>query len=178
MYKRQQHAPQFNLKLIIAPHEISEERLQEIERCFAGKILRYSTAIAEKTSSANILIIDNIGMLSSLYGHGKIAYVGGGFGKGIHNTLEAAVFGVPVIFGHKHQKFQEAVDLVECGAAFSVNSFDDFERILLNLIKNERERTNSGNAAKNYVFQNAGGIKAIMDYLETNLLLVHEEQNV
>lgn len=109
-------------KFIIAPHEIAEASLQRLEEQLLGKTIRYSNLEVHKLTIPQVLIIDNIGLLSSLYAYGTIAYIGGGFGKGIHNTLEAAAFGLPVIFGPNYQKFQEAKDLIELKAGFSISN--------------------------------------------------------
>jgi 3-deoxy-D-manno-octulosonic-acid transferase len=109
-------------KFIIAPHEIAEANLQRLEEQLHGKTIRYSNLEVHKLTLPQVLIIDNIGLLSSLYAYGTIAYIGGGFGKGIHNTLEAAAFGLPVIFGPNYQKFQEAKDLIELKAGFSISN--------------------------------------------------------
>ena len=111
-----------NWKFIIAPHEIAEASLQRLEEQLLGKTIRYSNLEVHKLTLPQVLIIDNIGLLSSLYAYGTIAYIGGGFGKGIHNTLEAAAFGLPVIFGPNYQKFQEAKDLIELKAGFSISN--------------------------------------------------------
>ncbi|MET0573646.1 MAG: glycosyltransferase N-terminal domain-containing protein [Pedobacter agri] len=110
-------------KFIIAPHEIHERHIENIEKLFATGIIRFSVLgkqAPESNLHPSVLIIDNIGMLSSLYQYGKVAYIGGGFGAGIHNTLEAAAFGKAVIFGPKYDKFQEAKDLIAIGAAKSI----------------------------------------------------------
>ncbi len=108
------------IKLIIAPHEVHEERIKSILKLFyTKKVLRYSEAEENNIEAADVLIIDQIGILSGLYQYCDIAYIGGGFGKGIHNILEAATFGKPIIFGPNYQKFKEAVDLIDLGGAFS-----------------------------------------------------------
>ena len=125
-------------KYIIAPHEIVENRLQSIENQYnRGEILRFSQANDRNIQSAKILLIDNIGMLSSLYYYGKIAYIGGGFGAGIHNTLEPMSFGLPVIFGEKYQKFEEARTMISLGAAFSVRNEKELEKSFASLSDKE-----------------------------------------
>ena len=127
-----------DIKLIIAPHEIDEQRIFDLERVFIKyKVLRYTQM--ESTlhlNEYNVLIIDTIGMLSSLYYYGNIAYIGGGFGKGIHNILEAATYGKPVLFGPNYHKFKEAVDLIQLQGACSINKFQDLEQQFL-LWKND-----------------------------------------
>lgn len=155
-------------KLIIAPHEIHPENIVNIERTFSSTI-RYSL-VAEmpkeqaKTALANgqVLIIDNIGMLSSLYQYGRIAYIGGGFGAGIHNTLEAAAFGLPVIFGPKFQKFQEAKDLIQVGAGFSVAGFEELNKVF-EALKAEDDLMKASLAARSYVNENTGATQLILN---------------
>ena len=137
-----------NLKIIIAPHEISEDRIRFIENIMPGNIIRYSARTKEKLINAKILIIDNIGMLSHLYRYADICYIGGGFGAGIHNSLEAAVFGKPIFFGPKYSKFSEAVALIEKNAAFSITSQSEFYTELEHMLQsNDARRKASENAA-------------------------------
>jgi 3-deoxy-D-manno-octulosonic-acid transferase len=149
-------------KFIIAPHEIGEERIREIEELFP-EITRFSNLNTQYPPS-DTLIIDNIGMLSSLYQYGEIAYIGGGFGAGIHNTLEAAAFGLPVIFGPKYQKFQEAKDLLQIEAAFSINDLDDMNGVAEKL-KDENYRHECGRKARQYVEENTGATDTIMKHI-------------
>lgn len=120
----------FPLKLIIAPHEIDEEHLQSIISQLKRPYIRYSQATIENVKEADCLIIDCFGLLSSIYRYGEIAYIGGGFGVGIHNILEAAVYGIPVIFGPNFIKFQEAVDLQQKGGAFVIENYESFSQIM------------------------------------------------
>lgn len=120
----------FPLKLIIAPHEIVEEHLQSIISQLKRPYIRYSQATIENVKEADCLIIDCFGLLSSIYRYGEIAYIGGGFGVGIHNILEAAVYGIPVIFGPNFRKFQEAVDLQQKGGAFVIENYESFSQIM------------------------------------------------
>lgn len=116
----------FTHKFIIAPHDISETHLSQLERLFVKyKYIRYSKAEINNISEYDILIIDNIGLLSSLYKYADIAIIGGAFGSGLHNILEAAVYGCPVIFGPKYYRFPEAVDLLNIGGACSVRNTDE-----------------------------------------------------
>ena len=125
-------------KLIVAPHVIAEEHLQQIEKLLAGrKVLRYTSVTKEETptaadslQSAEVLIIDCFGLLSSIYHYGTLTYVGGGFGVGIHNVLEAGVWGVPVVFGPNNEKFQEAQGLKRAGGGFDIRDYDDFCRLM------------------------------------------------
>jgi 3-deoxy-D-manno-octulosonic-acid transferase len=154
-------------KFIIAPHEIDESHVKEIEHLFPNSV-RFSKFNSElKDESLKLkgnpqtLIIDNIGMLSSLYQYASIAYIGGGFGAGIHNTLEAAAFGLPVIFGPKYEKFQEANDLMTIGAARSITT----KARLLNAFHFYIDNTKAGEAAKNYVAIKKGATAMIVDSL-------------
>ena len=151
-------------KFIIAPHEIDENRINEIEAAFSQS-MRLSN-LQPSTLNSQILIIDNIGMLSSIYQYGDLAFIGGGFGAGIHNTLEAAAFGLPVIFGPRYQKFKEAVDLIELEAAFPVGDLYKLTGIAEKL-KNEFFRLECGNKAKEYVRKNTGATKMIINYITT-----------
>ncbi|WP_421946213.1 3-deoxy-D-manno-octulosonic acid transferase [Pedobacter sp.] len=145
-------------KFIIAPHEVDENHIQNIEKLFTGSV-RFSKLKTGKIQESNILIIDNIGMLSSLYQYGKLAYIGGGFGAGIHNTLEAAAFGLPVIFGPKYDKFQEAKDLIKIDAAKSISNQNELIVAFEYLATSEK----SSAAAKNYVLENKGATEIILD---------------
>jgi 3-deoxy-D-manno-octulosonic-acid transferase len=153
-------------KFIIAPHEIGTNHIREIEKIFP-KGITYSTFATEDQSATNcqVLIIDNIGMLSSLYAYGKIALIGGGFGAGIHNTLEAAAFGIPVIFGPKYDKFQEAKDLITLGAAKSISNLSELDAAFRTLT----ETAETGLIAKNYVFSKTGSTDQIVKYLSNYL---------
>lgn len=151
-------------KFIIAPHEIGDSHIKEIEGLFP-KAIKFSVLSSQLTqTSPQILIIDNIGMLSSLYQYAKVAYIGGGFGVGIHNTLEAAAFGLPVIFGPKYDKFQEAKDLIGIEAAKSITNSDE----LLTAFENFKANTKASAEAKNYVEQQKGATKIIMKVLNKN----------
>ncbi|WP_293912877.1 MULTISPECIES: 3-deoxy-D-manno-octulosonic acid transferase [unclassified Sphingobacterium] len=159
-------------KIIVAPHEIHDKHIQSILDLFpeALRFSGFTTYSAEVIRSAQVLIIDNIGMLSSLYGYGNVAYIGGGFGAGIHNTLEAATYGIPVIFGPKYHKFQEAKDLIECGAGFSISNAAGLQTVFAQLQQSEK-RTFSGEEARKYVRQHAGATAVIMKYLICKKLL-------
>ncbi|MGY3053440.1 3-deoxy-D-manno-octulosonic-acid transferase [Pedobacter sp. UYEF25] len=156
-----------NWKFIIVPHEIDEKHLTNIEHLFPASSIRFSVLSTESTlltrpkPGINVLIVDNVGMLSSIYQYGKVAYIGGGFGAGIHNTLEASAFGLPVIFGPKYKKFQEAKNLISIGAAKSITG-----NAALIKAFNYFEKNNAGStAAKNYVAENKGATKIILDYI-------------
>lgn len=152
----------FPVKFIIAPHEIHESHIERLEKAIQKTTVRFSTWKQDQTIAANVLIIDNIGMLSSLYRYGNVAYIGGGFGKGIHNTLEAATFGLPVLFGPNYFKFQEAIDLINNGAAFSIEDVDELKTKLNALFENPVLLKDSGQKAADFVRHNIGATDKIM----------------
>ena len=149
------------LKVIIAPHEVHEQRIDSLMNQLPKTAVRYSDTSGD-FSDKQILIIDSIGLLSHLYQYGDIAYIGGGFGVGIHNTLEAATFGLPVIFGPNYQKFQEAKELIENEAAFSIQSKNEFDKTFLRLLENQDARNKAGKQAKSYVHRKRGGTQLIL----------------
>lgn len=154
-----------NLKIIIAPHEIKESFIQEIEKRHTGCI-RYSQAMNNDLGEKRILIIDNIGMLSSLYAYGDMAAIGGAFGKGLHNTLEAAVFGMPLFFGPNYQKFKEARDLIKCGAAWSVKDSEAFQERLDNILSTPQNLKSASEQAATYVRNHTGATQKILSFTE------------
>jgi 3-deoxy-D-manno-octulosonic-acid transferase len=160
------------LKFIIAPHEISESFIQEIQRSVEVISVRFSQSDSD-WESASVLIVDNMGMLSRLYRYGEFAYVGGAFGKGLHNILEAACYGVPVFFGDKsYERFQEAVDLIDQGGAFAVSGFVDLKTQYETLMHMPENYQVACNASKNYVEINLGATDKIVKYCQQ--LLSHE----
>lgn len=161
-----------DLKAIIAPHEIHKDHIDAMLKLFPHALLfsKFNTYTDQQIAASRQLIIDNIGMLSSLYHYGRMAYIGGGFGAGIHNTLEAATYGMPVIFGPKYEKFQEAIDLMEIGAGFSISNEQELQDVYNALCISEK-LVQASIAAKNYVQQRSGATQIIMKYLETEKLL-------
>ncbi len=153
-------------KAIIAPHDISESHIQYILSNLNIKTVRYSQANQATIKEAKVLIIDNIGMLSSIYQYGKWVYIGGGFGASIHNTQEAFVYGLPVIFGPKYHKFKEAVDLLDLGGGFVVHSGAEFEEIFEKL-QHETTYENASQVCLDYVERNKGATEKIMSYIRT-----------
>jgi 3-deoxy-D-manno-octulosonic-acid transferase len=153
-----------NVKLIIAPHEIKEQNLKRIESGLKKPALRYSKIKENNPKSFDILIIDNIGMLSALYKYGQVSYIGGGFGAGIHNVLEAAVYGVPVIFGPKYNKFDEAKELIKLGGAFSINDYNGFKTKMDLFFSDNLELKKSSFISKHFVKTSAGAVDTIMNY--------------
>lgn len=149
-------------KLIIAPHVIGEDHLQQILSKIEGKAVRYTQASAEEVRDAQVLIIDCFGLLSSIYHYGEVAYVGGGFGVGIHNLPEAAVWGVPVIFGPNNQRFQEAQQLKACGGGLEINGAADFQRIMDRFDANPQQVEADGKKAGDYVKGKAGATDKVL----------------
>lgn len=166
---------QSDLKVIIAPHEIHEVGLARWEETLTGKTLRYSAyksgGFDQKAATTfQYLLIDNVGMLSSLYRYGQLAYIGGAFGQGLHNILEAATFGLPVLFGNKrYQKFQEAVELVAQGGALAVADAPDFQKKLDDLLQNPLQRTTLGAIGRTYVQSHTGATDVVMRCVEKQL---------
>jgi 3-deoxy-D-manno-octulosonic-acid transferase len=150
-----------DIKLIIAPHLVDEKHIDSIRKFFPKSRLWSESELEEDNS--NTLIIDKIGLLSSLYASGNIAYIGGGFGAGIHNTLEPACFGLPVIFGPKYSKFKEAVDLITQGGGFSVSDSKSLRTKLQELISNEDFRKKSGRVSREYVELSRGATTKILN---------------
>lgn len=149
-------------KIIIAPHEIHDTNITRIEKLFGDyNCTRYSRA-EKSPAGRDVMIIDNIGMLSSLYKYGEIAMIGGGFGKGIHNILEAATFHLPVLFGPNYKKFNEAVELVERGGAFPFHDIASLATHLQPIIKDEGTRKAKGNICGDYVSENLGATEKII----------------
>lgn len=150
-------------KLIIAPHEVRDERIRNLYSKFTeyGVILFSEADLSTNLAEYNILIIDRIGVLSKMYRYANIAYIGGGFGHGIHNVLEAAVYGKPIIWGKKYKKFKEAIDLLALGGGFSISNEKDLLKILA-LLDNETFYMNTSSISANYVGENAGAINIIL----------------
>ncbi len=163
------------IKFIIAPHEIDEFNLYDVKETFTGAV--FFSKILENEALINdchVLIIDNIGMLSKLYQYAHITYIGGGFAEdGIHNILEAAVFGKPIIFGPEYEKFAEAVELVEIGAAISIGSALELEKVMNELWNNEKLLEEKGALAKKYVYSKQGATKNIMAFIQENRFLIN-----
>jgi 3-deoxy-D-manno-octulosonic-acid transferase len=152
-------------KFIIAPHEISEDKVNKLLSMLpAKKTVRYSSVSTLRTPLSNyqVLVIDNIGMLSSLYQYGDVAYIGGGFGVGIHNTLEAAAFGLPVIFGPNYSRFKEARELVTLQAGFSIENAQQLQAISKKLITDAHFRNEAGSVASQFVTESKGATELIM----------------
>ncbi len=158
--------PYFNahpdLKLILAPHEIHEAHLAAIETRLTRPALRLSRADADTAAGVDCLIVDSFGLLSSIYRYARIAYIGGGFGHGIHNAPEAAVYGVPVLFGPNHRKFREALDLIACGGAYSITDASTLTARLDTLLADPDACTAAGESAGAYIQQHSGATEQIL----------------
>ena len=158
--------PYFNahpdLKLILAPHEIHEAHLAAIEARLTRPALRLSRADADTAAGVDCLIVDSFGLLSSIYRYARIAYIGGGFGHGIHNAPEAAVYGVPVLFGPNHHKFREALDLIACGGAYSITDVSTLAARLDALLADPDACTAAGESAGAYIQQHSGATEQIL----------------
>lgn len=150
-------------RLLIAPHVIAEEHLKLILSLIKGKkVVRYTQTTPEEAADADVLIIDCFGLLSSMYNYGDVAYIGGGFGVGIHNTLEAAVWNMPVIFGPNNKKFQEAQGLLKSGGGFEINTYEDFSGLMSSLMNDETFLNQAGDKAGAFVAHLAGATDKVL----------------
>lgn len=150
-------------RLLIAPHVIAEEHLKLILSLIKGKkVVRYTQTTPEEAADADVLIIDCFGLLSSMYNYGDVAYIGGGFGVGIHNTLEAAVWNMPVIFGPNNKKFQEAQGLLKSGGGFEINTYEDFSGLMSSLMNDEAFLKQAGDKAGPFVAHLAGATDKVL----------------
>ena len=173
-----------HIRFIIAPHEIEEDHLRDMENLFHRSV-RYSVlekqirnrkesdnSMSELLQQANVLIIDNIGMLARLYAYGRICYIGGGFGDdGVHNVLEAAVYGKPVVTGPVIEKFIEVMELAEAGGVIIIDNALEAESVFSRLLVNEEEYAFHGKAARDYVYARRGATEKIVRYIQENRLL-------
>ncbi len=161
------------LKTIIAPHEINDNEIERLQGVLEKKSIRYSESKKldltnsehlKQLQESEVLILDNVGMLAWLYQYADFAYIGGGFGEGLHNTLEPAVFDTPVLFGREYDKFQEAIDLVARGGAFSVKDREGLEAVMNDLYFNEDKRAQAAKVCIDYVLENLGSADKIYQY--------------
>lgn len=153
-------------KMIIAPHVISEEHLKRIEEKCKGKTVRYTATTPEEAAQAQCLLIDCFGLLSSVYHYGEVAYVGGGFGVGIHNVLEAVVWKMPVLFGPNHQRFQEAQELIKAKGGFEIADSSSFAHMMQQFMTQQENLRLSGEAAGSYVESKAGATQKILKQID------------
>ena len=154
-----QHA---EFKYIIAPHEISYQHINRLIRMLEKPTVLFSMADKTDIHLAEVIIVDSVGLLSSLYRYARFAYIGGGFGKGIHNILEAATFGIPVLFGPNHKKFLEACQLADVGGAFPVTSTEEFSKIMNRLINNPEDWEKAALTCSDYAKNNQGATGIIL----------------
>lgn len=146
------------VRLILVPHEIHDQHMHQLFQYFEGRYVRYTQANALNIQKCRILVVDTIGLLSSIYRYGHVAYIGGGFGVGIHNTLEAAVYGMPVVFGPNWRKFREARGLIEAGASISVKNYREMAAALDRAFATQQQM---GQAAADYVQSELGATERI-----------------
>ncbi len=160
-----------NLKTIIAPHNIVESEIKTLEKKTQSLSVRYSRIDQDLNNNKKILIIDSVGSLKHLYKFSNIAYIGGAMGNsGLHNILEAAVFGIPIVIGKNYKGFSEAKDLVKLGGVKSINSEIEFKDIFNNLTSNKTVREKMGKINKDYIYSNSGGSKKIIKALKKSLV--------
>ncbi|MEX6626494.1 3-deoxy-D-manno-octulosonic acid transferase [Tenacibaculum salmonis] len=157
-------------KFIIAPHNINQKQIKELQESINKKTILYSEKEGQNLSENQVFIIDTIGLLTKIYSYADVAYVGGGLATGLHNILEPATFGVPIVFGaNKYKKFQEATDLLKLGGVKTVVNEQEFTTIFTSL-KNKKEfRTKLGSINQKYISENTGATKTIMDYIKKTL---------
>ena len=159
------------VKFIIAPHQIEEEELLRIEAAIPDKTVRYSRAKIETVANYRVLLVDNVGLLTSLYRYGEFAYVGGAFGKNLHNILEPATFGMPIFFGNQsYRSVNEANALLKLGGAFTVADSQELRRKFLLFHRDEERREQVAAIARQFVADNTGATEEIVKYVTTHLL--------
>lgn len=156
-----------DVKFIIAPHNIKASQIKSLKERIKAETILYTEKDIKPISTAKVFIIDTIGILTKIYNYSDIAYVGGAMGNtGLHNTLEPAVFGVPVIIGNHHEKFPEAQNLIDYGGMISVSNQQEFNSALTNLIENKRTRQDFGIKNSHYITKNKGAVNKILSYLD------------
>jgi len=162
-----------NIRFIIAPHNINIERLKECKRLYKRSIF-YSQTNKPIPPNTNTIIIDNIGTLSRLYKYATVSYVGGAFGEeGVHNVLEAAVYGKPVVFGPEYNKYYEAIELVSAGGGISINNALELEKVLNSLLKKDRGYSTACQASHHYVYSKKGATDKVIEFIQANRLLTN-----
>lgn len=152
-------------KVVVAPHEINEERIATLEKALEGSVVRYFQSSPQEIAAADILILDGVGLLARAYRYGNLALVGGAFSKGLHNILEPATFGLPVIFGPKFKRYPEAGQLIARGGGFSVSDSETFNKQMDALITNQVAFQKAGDAAKDFIYSNRGATEKSMEVL-------------
>ncbi len=161
-----------DVKFLIAPHEVHEAHIENVVKSYGEEALIYThiaslepSMRAKRLASAQVLIVDTMGMLSSLYQYADWCYIGGGFGVGIHNTLEAAIFGLPIAFGTNYERFKEAVEMVDLGSAQPVECADELDIWFYELYNNESRRASKGEKSRKYALSNCGATNKFLDYI-------------
>ena len=157
-----------DVKIIFAPHEVSETNIKRLQKIIEVPSVRFSKSDIKDIANYKVLIIDSIGLLSSIYKYGSVAYIGGGFGVGIHNILEPAVFGLPVIFGPNHEKFKEATDLKALKGAYPVNNFRQLENVLNMFLNNLSALLTASDICRSYILKNIGAANIIINKVFNN----------
>jgi len=155
------------LRWIIVPHEVTGERINRILRLFPGSV-RFSDCLSGREEPSTVIVVDTIGHLSALYRYAELAYIGGGFGKGIHNILEAAAYGLPVIFGPVYDKFQEASDLVQRQSAFPIDNAENLVLTISRLLSDSKLLISARKSSESYVKSMAGATQRIVDFTFKN----------
>ena len=156
-----------DVKMILAPHEIHTSHIEYIQKLFCEKSVKYSEiSLIDNLDDYTVLVIDNIGMLSSLYQYAYVAYIGGGFGKGIHNILEAVAFGKPVCFGPNYEKFQEAKDIINLKGGISISDGNTLKLALSQLFHSDENYQKASEVCKQYIDNNKGTSDKIMTVLK------------
>lgn len=158
-----------NEKFIIAPHNIKSDKIEELKKSILKKSVLYSEKEDKKLEEYQVFIIDTIGILTKIYAVANVAYVGGGLKTGLHNILEPATFGIPVVIGNNYNKFKEAKDLVHLNGVFSISNQKEFSNIFIRLKKAEVFRKSAGDINKKYIQENLGATTKIMNYIKTKL---------
>jgi 3-deoxy-D-manno-octulosonic-acid transferase len=158
------NSAEVDFKLVIAPHEVHKEHIKQVMEKFEHyKPVRYSTAHSDDFADSRVLVIDSIGLLGSVYSYAYLSYVGGGFGSGIHNTLEAAAHSIPVVFGPNYQLFQEAVELEKLGGGFSINDAASCKKVFEILINDTYKYKQASVIAGEFVLDHAGATSRVID---------------
>lgn len=157
-----------NLKFIIAPHNIKDKQIFGLKNRINKNVTLYTEKEVSNLKEAHVFIVDTIGILSKIYSYADIAYVGGAFGRtGLHNTLEPAVFGIPIVIGSRFEKFPEASEMKRNGGLFSISTYSEFKNILDELIKNKTLREKSGKSNRTYIKKNKGAVTKIMRFVDS-----------
>lgn len=158
-----------DIKFVITPHEVKEERIKQLISTLQTEVALYTKDAPDTWQEKQVLIIDTIGVLSSIYRYADIAYIGGAFSTGLHNIQEPAVNGMPVIFGPKYHNFREAIELVKLEGAFSVSNSEELERLLRDLLDDEEKYQSACKISNQYMIDNTGATEAIMKGMEPYL---------